>query len=152
GREWVSYESWNGASINTVTGGADAQELPLPMLLAAIVILGGLAYAALARWAPSLVGGFRPAVIGAGFLAAWLALDARWQWNLLRQTSATLEQYAGKPWRERHVAAEDGALFAFVEEARAKLPPPAEPAPRVFVVGDAHYFRGRAAYHLYPYN
>ena len=32
---------------------------------------------------------------------------------------------------------------------RAKLPAP--PA-RVFMAAEAHYFRGRGAYHLYPYN
>jgi hypothetical protein len=150
--EWTDYEPWNGASINTVTGGADAQDLPLPLLLAAIVIVGGLIYAMLTRWIPGLVGPFRPGVVAAGFLVAWLALDARWQWNLLRQAGATIEQYSGKAWRERHLAAEDGALFAFIEDARAKLPPPAEPAPRVFIVSDTPYFRGRSAYHLYPYN
>ena len=30
--------------------------------------------------------------------------------------------YAGKDWRERHLAAEDGPLFAFIEKVRAKLP------------------------------
>ena len=152
GREWVAYEPWNGASINTVTGGADAQDLPLPTLLTAIVLVGGLAYAALARWTPNLVGTFRLTIVAVGFLAAWLALDARWQWNLWRQAGATIEQYAGKPWRERHLAAEDGALFAFIEQARSRLPPAVEPTPRVFMIADSHYLRGRGAYHLYPYN
>jgi len=40
-------------------------------------------------------------------------------------------------------------LFAFIEQVRATLP--AAPV-RVFVVSDAHYFRGRAAFHLYPHN
>ena len=40
-------------------------------------------------------------------------------------------------------------MFAFIEKVRAKLPAP--PA-RVFMVADAHYFRDRGAYHLYPYN
>ena len=40
--------------------------------------------------------------------------------------------YAGKDWREKHLAAEDGALFEFIEKVRAKLP--AAPA-RVFMVG-----------------
>jgi hypothetical protein len=152
GSEWLTYEPWNGASINTITGGADAQDLPLPVLLAAIVVAGALFYATSARWAPGLVGTFRPAVIAVGFLAAWLVLDARWQWNLLRQGGSTIEQYAGKDWRQRHLAAEDGRLFAFIEDVRAKLPPPVEGTPRVFVVADAHYFRDRGAYHLYPYN
>jgi hypothetical protein len=152
GREWVAYEPWSDASINSVTGSAEVQELPLPMLLAAIVLVGGLAYAALAQWAPGLVGSFRPIIVAAGFLAAWLVLDARWQWSLLHQAGATIEQYAGKPWRERHLAAEDGALFAFIEQARSRLPPAAEPAPRVFMIADSQYLRGRGAYHLYPYN
>jgi hypothetical protein len=151
-REWVAFEPWNGASINAVTGGADVQDLPLPTLLAAIVLVGGLVYVALARWTPNLVGSFRPAIVAVGFLAAWLALDARWQWNLLRQADATIEQYAGKSWRERHLVAEDGALFAFIEQARGKLPPAVEAAPRVFMVADSDYLRGRGAYYLYPYN
>jgi hypothetical protein len=151
-REWSTHEPWSGASINVVAGGAPLQALPLPVFLASIVVVGALAYAALARWVPGLVGTFRPAVIAAGFLGAWLVLDARWQWNLLRQAGPTIEQYGGKSWRERHLAAEDGQLFAFIEATRAKLPPPVEAAPRVFMFADAPYFRDRGAYHLYPYN
>src|SRR6185369_9275194 len=61
----------------------------------------------------------------------------------------TLAQYGGKSTRDKHAAAEDGALYAFVEKARAVLP--ATPA-RIFVAADSPYFRGRAAYHLYPHN
>ena len=61
----------------------------------------------------------------------------------------TARTYAGKDWREKHVAAEDGPLFEFIAKVRAKLPAP--PA-RVFMAAEAHYFRGRGAYHLYPYN
>ncbi len=32
-REWLTFERWSGTSINTVTGGADVQEVPLPTLL-----------------------------------------------------------------------------------------------------------------------
>jgi hypothetical protein len=148
-REWLAFEPWNGASINGLTGGADAQDLPLPVLLAAVAGVAALAYAGLAHWKPLVFG----PVLGAGFAAmfviAWLAVDARWQWNLLRQASATHAQYADKSWQERHLAAEDGPLFAFIEKVRAKLPAP--PA-RVFMVAAAHYFRDRGAYHLYPYN
>jgi len=61
---------------------------------------------------------------------------------------ATSAQYAGKDWREKHLAAEDAVLFAFVDSARARLP--ATPA-RVFVAADEPYFRARAAWHLYPH-
>jgi hypothetical protein len=149
GNEWLAFEPWNGASINNVVGGADAQDLPLPLLLAAMAGSAILIYAGLARWKPRLLGPSLAAVSAAFFLGAWFLLDLRWQWNLLRQVDITRAQYAGKSWRERHLAAEDGPLFAFIEKVRAKLPPP--PA-RVFMAADVHYFRDRGAYHLYPYN
>ncbi|MEP6998327.1 MAG: hypothetical protein ABI900_11795 [Betaproteobacteria bacterium] len=148
-REWLTFESWNGGSINSRNGGADAQDLPLPFALAAIVSFALILYAILARWRPQWIGPFRPLIAGGLFAFAWFILDIPWQWNLIRQAHATFAQYAGKSWRERHLAAEDGALFAFIENARAKLPPP--PA-RVFMAADAAYFRDRGAYHLYPYN
>ncbi len=147
--EWFAFEPWNGTSINTLTGGAHMQDLPLPALLAAIAVVAALAYAGLARWKPHFFGPVLGAGVAGLFVIAWLIIDARWQWNLLRQVRATDAQYAGKSWHDRHLAAEDGPLFAFIEQVRAKLPAP--PA-RVFMVADAHYFRERGAYHLYPYN
>ncbi len=147
--EWLTFESWSGGSINSRNGGADAQDLPLPFVLAAITGFALIIYAILARRWPRLSGPFRPLIAGGLFVFAWFILDVPWQWNLMRQAHATIQQYAGKSWRERHLAAEDGALFAFIEKARAKLPPP--PA-RVFMAADALYFRDRGAYHLYPYN
>ena len=148
-RDWTTFEAWNGASINTVVGGTDLQELPLPVLLGLAAILATVAAMALARWRPQWIGAGLPLALALMFVAAWLALDARWQWNLARQVVVTARTYAGKDWREKHLAAEDGPLFEFMEKVRAKLPPP--PA-RVFMVAEAHYFRGRGAYHLYPYN
>ena len=147
--EWLAFEPWNGASINTLTGGADAQDLPLPIFLAAVVGIAALVYAGLARWKPHVFGPVLGTGVAMMFVIGWLAIDARWQWNLLRQAGSTYALYAGKAWRERHLAAEDAPLFAFIEEARVKLPAP--PA-RVFMVAGANYFRGRGAYHLYPYN
>jgi hypothetical protein len=148
-RDWTTFEAWSGASINTVVGGADLQELPLPVLLGLAAMLATLFSVLIAYRRPRWFGAGLPIALAAMFLAAWLVLDARWQWNLAQQVGVTARTYAGLDWREKHVAAEDGALFEFIEKARAKLPPP--PA-RVFMVADAHYFRGRGAYHLYPYN
>lgn len=148
-REWLAFEPWSGGSINSRNGGADAQDLPLPFALAAIVGLALIIYAILTRWRPQTFGPFRPLIAGGLFVGAWFLLDVPWQWNLVREARATYVQYAGKPWRERHLAAEDGALFAFIEKARTKLPPPPV---RVFMAADALYFRDRGAYHLYPYN
>ncbi|TMH55588.1 MAG: hypothetical protein E6H53_16670 [Betaproteobacteria bacterium] len=148
-REWLAFEPWNGASINGLIGGADVQDLPLPALLGAVAGIAALAYAGLARWKPLVFGPVLGAGVAAMFVIAWIAVDARWQWNLLRQASVTHAQYAGKSWQERHLAAEDGPLFAFIEKVRAKLP---DPPARVFMVAAAQSLRNRGAYHLYPYN
>ena len=148
-REWLAFEPWNGASINNLSGGADVQELPLPAFLAAAAALAALAYAGLARLKPVVFGPVLGAGVASMFVIAWLALDARWQWNLAHQVFSTYAQYAGKSWRERHLAAEDAQVFAFIEKVRAKLP--GSPA-RVFMAAGAHYFRDRGAYHLYPNN
>ena len=147
--EWFALEHWTGASINTRIGGGDIQDLPLPFFVAAVVGLASALYWLLARWRPHSVGAIRASVIATLILAGWFVLDAQWEWNLVRQMRITYEQYAGKSWEERHMAAEDGDLFEFIQHVRAKLPSP--PA-RVFMLADVHYLRDRGAYHLYPYN
>ena len=67
----------------------------------------------------------------------------------MRQVRVTAATFAGLDLRGKHLAMEDGPLYAFLEKARAVMPK--EPA-RVFIVSDAAYFRNRAAYHLYPNN
>lgn len=148
-REWFVLEAWTGASINTVTGGADLQDMPLPVLLAATVALAALFVVVIRRVRPSAlpVGTF--ASIVAVALAAWLLLDARWMWNLVRQVDATAERFAGKSWVDKRLAVEDGPLFAFIQKAKEVMP---DTPVRVFVAADSSYFRGRAAYHLYPHN
>jgi len=147
--EWIRFEPWNGSSINTLIGGADTQDLPMSFTFAVVFALAALIYFVFARWRPRSVGDWRPLIIVTMFLGAWFAVDARWLWNLGRQVYVTATLYAGKSWHERHLAADDRAVFAFIEKVREKLPPPPV---RVFVVADEHYFRDRSAYHLYPYN
>jgi hypothetical protein len=146
--EWLALEGWTGTSINTVTGGADVQGLPLPLLVAGAVALG----AAIA-WAWTRYGRRRavslPVLFALLFVIGWATLDARWIANLARQVAITERQYGQKNWHDKHLAAPDGPLFAFIEKVRAQLP---ANAARVFVASDAHFFRGRAAYHLYPHN
>ena len=146
-REWVAFEGWSGTSINAVAGGADLQDLPLPTLLAVAFVLAIAAWYGYGRWRGSVTA--LPIVIAALFVLSWGILDARWMFNLERQVVKTAAQYEGKDWHEQALAAEDGPLYAFIERARAKMP--ATPV-RVFMVADAHYFRGRGAYHLYPHN
>jgi hypothetical protein len=148
-REWFAFEEWNGTSINTVTGGADLQDMPLPVLLAATVGIAVLILLALRRWRPSaLPSGMFVSVVAIA-LAAWLVLDARWMWNLVRQVDATADRFGGKSWTDKRLAVEDGPLFAFMQKAKEAMP---DTPVRVFVAADSAYFRGRAAYHLYPHN
>jgi hypothetical protein len=145
--EWIASEGFTGTSIDGVTGGADVQDLPLPVLLATAVLLAAFAWLAVARIRARVDA--LPAVLATLFVAAWALQDVRWTFDLVRQARATATTYAGLDWRERHLAAEDAALFKFIQSVRAKLP--AGPA-RVFMNADAHYFRDRGAYHLYPHN
>jgi hypothetical protein len=146
--EWLAFEGWTGTAINTVTGGADVQGLPLPFLIASAILVSlGVAFGwnHLARRRRASL----PMLVGLLFVCGWLILDTRWIVNLARQVGVTQQQYGHKDWREKHLAAPDGPLFAFIEKVRAQLP---ADAARVFVASDAHFFRGRAAYHLYPRN
>jgi hypothetical protein len=147
--EWFAFEGWVGTSINTITGGADFQELPLPVLIALTVAVAGTAVVLVERRRPGTFVASTPMVLGAIFLIAWLILDARWTANLVQQERYTAEKYAGKSTRDKHLANEDAQLFAFVERALQVLP--SRPV-RIFVAADANYFRGRAAYHLYPHS
>jgi hypothetical protein len=147
-REWFAFEPWTGESIDIVTGGADLQDLPLPILVTAIGVVAvalWFAWSSLAVHATVAL----PVVVVAVFAVGTLVLDARYVFNLARQTADTAARYKGLDWREKHLAAEDGELFEFVEKARAMLPH--EPV-RIFIAAEAHYFRGRIAYHLYPHN
>jgi hypothetical protein len=148
-REWLGFERWKGTSINTIVGGDDVQPLPLPLLLAASIALAGAGMLLWRRFRGTFGMADAAAAIAIMFAASWFVLDARWTWNLARQAQATVAQYGGKDWRGKHLAAEDGPLFEFVDKARAEMP--ATPV-RIFVASDSDYFRERAAYHLYPHN
>jgi len=147
--EWLAFEPWSGASINTLVGGAEVQAVPLPLLVAAAIALAAVVLALLVRRRARLLGITLPLGLALLFVCGWLVLDARWTWNLARQVELTASRYAGKDAEGKLLSAEDGALFAFVEKARAALP--AQPA-RVYVLSDAEYLRTRAAYHLYPHS
>jgi hypothetical protein len=147
--EWFALEEWSGTSINTVNGGADVQGFPLPLLLTLTLGIAGAMGMLATKWRPRALDVAIPVALGAAFLIAWFILDARWTVNLARQAWHTAQQFAGKSPRDKYLASDDAQLFAFIDRARPLLP--AAPA-RIFVAADASYFRGRAAYHLYPNN
>lgn len=148
-RDWFAFEPWNGASINTIVGGADNQPIPLPAALALVLGVASTIAFALRRAKPRAFAVAMPAMLAAFFLAGWLVLDSRWMLNLVRQEHATALRYAGKDDIAKHLASEDGALFAFIEKAEAAMP---KTPVRVFIAADDDYLRGRAAYHLYPHS
>ena len=146
--EWLAFEGWTGTSINTIVGGADVQDFPMPWMLAiaitlAVLLAMGLGWRRIGP-ARSAAAGLAACAIVASFL-----LDTRWTLALVRQSAITGATYGGKDNAARHAAAEDGELYAFVQQARKLMP---DAPVRVFVAAEAHYFRGRAAYHLYPEN
>jgi len=148
-RDWLAFEPFSGASINTISGGVDGQDLPLPPLVALAVTLATLSLWGLHRMRPRFYACSVATTLAGLFAFAWFALDARWIANVAEETRSTLAQYGGKSTRDKHLAAEDGTLYAFVEKALTAMP--AAPA-RIFVAADTPYSRGRAAYHLYPHN
>jgi len=147
-REWTAFEGWSGTSINTIVGGADVQDFPLTFVVACAVAVG-LALVALSRWRARLrLRGFIVAIATLTVLG-WLVLDLRWAAVLGRQSVETGNVYGGKDDQGRHLVAEDADLYRLVLRAKDVLP--ATPQ-RIFIAAAAHYFRGRAAYHLYPHN
>lgn len=145
-REWFGAEVWLGTSIHFMGGNEPRQWLaPLPFVAAALG-LAMLGYGLLVR-RKILVPDIR--MLWVLVFLAWFALDMRWQLDLWQKLGLTQQRYAGKPWEEKHLVAEDGHLFNLMQQFRAKLPPG---QPRVFLFANDEYLRGRGAYHLYPYN
>lgn len=147
-REWFRFEPWNGTSINAVTGGAQAQNLPLPVPVTIAALIALAALALVRRLAPARLPGTLASIAAGLFVLAWAVLDVRWTANLARQNVATIERYGGKDAAGRADAAEDGDLYRFIEKVRAALP--ADPQ-RIVVLSSAHYYRGRAGWHLLPH-
>lgn len=144
--EWLTPDGWKGTSINFVDGNALDQDVPLVVAVAAWIFLALALYLISAKL--NLINSSVAAVWGIIFLG-WFVLDARWQWNLFKQLGDTYQQYAGKTWENKHLSAEDGALFNFMLQVKTKLP--SVPSRVMFFTDDA-YLRGRGAYHLYPHN
>jgi hypothetical protein len=81
--------------------------------------------------------------------AGWLLLDLRWIANLGAQVRETSRVYGGKTWHDKRMASEDQQLFAFIDRVREQV---ALRPGRVIFGSDFPYFRGRAGYHLLPFN
>ena len=83
-------------------------------------------------------------------LIAWLVLDTRWTRNLLRQVDVTAARFAGKSYVRQAACTSRMRRCSIRREGQgsdAERPRFAFSWPPI-----ADYFRGRAAYHLYPHN
>jgi len=145
-RGWIRPEHWNGQSINVTYLGGNRSPISLPLFVAIATAL------ALAAWV-GYTRRRRPDALLAGMLAiaaaGWLVLDLRWIANLGAQVRETSRVYAGKTWHDKRLAADDGQLFAFIDRVREQV---ALRPGRVIFGSDFPYFRGRAGYHLLPFN
>ncbi|MDR1530109.1 MAG: hypothetical protein LBS40_06935 [Burkholderiales bacterium] len=148
---WLRFSPWTGTSIAQLDDAAPSLSYFIALALALPLFpVGALLLWKRLRRRQVLT--LSPACWYAGiafFLAGWLALDARWTVQLAQQAAHTRQTFGGKTIAEKHLAAVDGALYAFTEKARAALP--AEPT-RIFALAPDPYLRSRIAYHLYPHN
>lgn len=149
--EWTLTTGWSQRSINFLPAG-EADGLISPVLAAMIwVTISALLYT-LVRW--RLRGPWRLAPFVVLMLAGWLAVDVRWQWDVLRQLESTWRQYAGKSIEEKRLAAEDRALYLVAEQVKRILP---DHSVRLFQVPPSEderyrYARIRLNYLLLPLN
>lgn len=144
--DWAEFEPWDGGSINFLAGGNSDPRRSLTLFAGTAFIGATFLYFLLVVLGHTK---FQPQVVLAIPLMAWVLVDFRWQANLWRQLSVTWDQYAGKSWEAKRLAAEDGRLFGFIRDAKAKI---GDDAVRVFVFADEEFDRMRGAYHLYPAN
>ena len=150
--EWSYFQKWDERSINFIADGSRKNMLYRP--LPAVVfwsLLSFLLYCTIIFikrrqlvWQSIII----------FFLAGWLMLDMRWQWNLWRQNKITYDTYAGKTEEEKKLVGEDAELFLFAQEVKRRLPK--QPV-RIFVISsspnsNSRYIRLRAHYHLLPHN
>ena len=145
-KKWFALDRWQGTSIHFLDGDAIDKNINPVLAIAAIILL---ALALNLILAITKIMPLNIATVWGMVFLGWFILDARWQTNLFQQLELTHQQFAGKTWEEKHLAAEDNALFDFIRNVKAKLP---TATGRILYFSDDAYSRGKGAYHLYPHN
>ena len=116
GDEWTAFTGWTHRSINFLPAGK-RHGLISPVLAGAIWVAASALFYVLARWIWSGAWRLAPLIVMA--MSGWVALDARWQWEYLRQLEVTRNQFAGKSGIEKRLAAvEDRPLYQLAEEIK----------------------------------
>jgi len=144
--QWVAPVSLKGYAIAFPFDAERADTLPMAQAIASAVALAMAAYFLLARlrgWPADA------RVFWAIFAAGWILLDARWQFDLGRESARAAARFAGKLPENKNLAADDGPIYMLAQDIRKALPPP--PA-RVIVLCDNKVLGVRIAHFLYPHN
>jgi hypothetical protein len=147
---WSRFEEWSQQSINFLRGGADAEPLPLPMLIGAWLLLT-LLLLCLPGALPKRRSAWLHAAI-AMFFVAWMLLDLRWTANNVRQSRLSL-QVVNLSAEQRAAVDLDGQVHRYVERLKEKVLGSA-PA-RILILGgpdSVDYYLLRAKYHLLPHS
>jgi len=147
--EWTAFQPWQQSSINMYSGVGVAPPLLFPAptfaaLLGLSLLVYGLLWFFQRRDIP-----FDWRVPSALAVVCWLALDLPWQGRLWTQLQDTYRQFAGLTQRQKHLAAPDGALFAFMDRMKSAIH---DPDARLFLATGGDYTGVRGAYHLLPSN
>jgi hypothetical protein len=145
-QQWSVPVPFKGTSIHLPF---DAERSDYASLLIVVAVAQGLAMAGYYLFARFRQQPRDPRVFWAVFLIGWLTLDARWQANLWRQLTQTAGQFAGKTAEEKHLAADDRALFGLMQQVNGALP---APPVRIHFLADNRLLRTRGAFFLYPQN
>lgn len=143
--EWAAFRPWSFRSINSLRDSPRLRIEPSPVgFVAACVVVCTLILA----WFPGLrLGLLRSAMVCVAL--GWVALDLRWQRNLMLQNNQTQSTFSGLSASERSAKMGDYDLVALIQKVRPQIEP--EPAAaRIFVATQTPYLALRAAYHLAP--
>jgi len=141
--DWFDRETWTGISLSRVIGGRPGMNLPLTLLAALAALLACLTYWGLQRWRHWA---FSSLTIAAIVATGWLAVDLRWQWNLLENAAMSIAKYANKDLTDKRLAGVDGELERIAVDLRPLIAKDA----RVFVVANDPVSAGRLSYLLLP--
>ena len=127
--DWTHQEPWTGRSINFHVGAAAKDRLLTPVLLVGLWVgLASLLLTVLNRFSLNrhLLGG-----LALLFLAGWLLLDLRWQWQLATRLRETYERYGRLTPNQRHGARPDARVVTALDHLRKALP---EEPSRIFLL------------------
>jgi hypothetical protein len=148
--ELTTVEPWTQRSINHLPG--NGRMLPSSTVVFAVWVLCSV----FAIFFGNRVSGSRSWKLESAlvFLISWGISDAIWQSTLNSRHMDSSAEYSGKRHGDKHLNAEDEALYRFANALKDNALP--KPGPRIFLLNSqtpGHHFRRlRTQFHLLPHN